>query len=120
MSARTVAGLVRVCGLARTAHQTRPGRTRMPGTPPASAQALGPRPALPNPTGRVAAHLRHPRPGGLKAAHRKTQKTPTCWFFFWDYGYYGAFPMRLRGDCDPIRGLRSTLEAAKSPLRAGL
>src|ERR1039458_3410390 len=95
MSARTVAGLVRVCGLARTDHQTRTGRTRTPRTAPASAQALGDRPALPNPAGRVAAHLPHPRLGGLKIARRKTQKTTTCWSLFGDQEYYGEVPLRL-------------------------
>src|SRR5512141_1250893 len=97
MSARTVASLVRVCGLARRGHQTRTGRTGTPRTPPASAQALGDRPALPNPAGRVTENLPHPRLPGLKVTRRKTQKTPTCWFFFSDQAYYGESPVGLRG-----------------------
>src|ERR1039458_2702008 len=100
MSARTVAGLVRVCGLARRGHQTRTGRTRTPRPLPAPAQALSPRPALPTPAGRVAAPLPHPRLGGLKVARRKTQKNANMLVVVWGSGVLrrgsGEDPARLR------------------------
>jgi hypothetical protein len=55
-------------------------------TPPASAQALDHRPALPSPAGRVAAHLPDPRLGGLKVARRKTQKNDNMLVFLFGLG----------------------------------
>src|SRR5208283_1775975 len=74
MSASPVARVVRLRDPTGAGHQAGPGRTGTRATPALSPQAGTDRPALPQPAGRVPAHLPDPRLGGLKLARRKPKK----------------------------------------------